>query len=411
MALEKHPMWRAPRHHMDTEEAHDHVHWVELFYDLIHVVIIFLLGNYLSHHLSFDGFLIFAGLFIAIWFAWADSSVFNSLYVSTDVKHRMIMSSQIITAMVMAASIPHVHGKGWLFFALAYAANRLITAFLYHRTHRMGIEESRLSRRVSLNFTVLAVVFAVSAFLPAPFSYILFGLGIVTIQLLYILPKIGVLEFQRFIPRLGHMAERFALLLLIVVGEGFFKLVVTLAEKGVYKVSPEVFLNFTFGGVSVFVMCWIYFDTVGNAKPKNHKKWTLVNWWLGHLFLMLSAIMVGVALAGEVKVGLWEPFPLKYAAIGCTGLATYLLCLSWIQTAVEYRVAHRFTTKDIRIFGVVLALITLAVVPYVPAIVGNALWGTALISQIAIPVTKAYFTLSKEEAAQHNNNQDSPLDS
>ena len=393
-------MWRTPQHHLDTENAHDHVHWVELFYDLIHVVIIFLLGNYLSDHLSFEGFLAFAGLFIAIWFAWADSSVFNSLFISTDVKHRMIMSSQIVTAMVMAASIPAVHGKGWMFFALAYAANRMITAYLYHRTNRLGVEESLLATKVSRQFAMLAVVFAISAFLPKPFNYLLFAAGIVSIQLFYMLPKVGFLECHRFLPRLGHMSERFALLLLIVVGEGFFKLVVTLSEKGVYKVDPGVFVNFVFGGISVFVLCWIYFDFVGNGKPKDNNKWTLVNWWLAHLFLMLSAVMVGVALAGEVKVGLWDPFPLKYASIGCTGLAAYLLCLLWIQFNIETRIAHRFATIGIRLFGVALALITLVVVPYVPAIVGNFLWGTALISQIAIPVTKAYFTLSKEEAEQ-----------
>ncbi|MGI9452673.1 MAG: low temperature requirement protein A [Geminicoccaceae bacterium] len=70
-------MWRKPQHHMDIDHTHDHVHWVELFYDLIHVVTIFLLGNYLSHHLSLDGFFVFAGLFIALWFAWGDLSVFN----------------------------------------------------------------------------------------------------------------------------------------------------------------------------------------------------------------------------------------------------------------------------------------------------------------------------------------------
>lgn len=396
MALEHHPMWQKPQHHLDSDDAHDHVHWIELFYDLIHVVIIFLLGNYLSHHLSVEGFLIFAGVFIAIWFAWADSSVFNSLYVSTDVKHRFYMTSQIITSMVMAASIPHVHGKGWMYFALAYAVNRFITASLYHRTARMGVEESVLAKKVSGNFYLLALIFAISAFIPQPFGYILFGAGIVTIQLLYMLPKVGVVELERFLPRLGHMSERFALLLLIVVGEGFFKLVVTLSEKGIYKISPEVFVNFIFGGISVFVLCWIYFDFVGNGKPKNTEKRTLVNWWLAHLFLMLAAVMIGVALAGEVKVGLWEPFPLKYAFLGCLGLALYLLCLLWIQYNIETRVAHRFAGKGIRLLGVALALITLAVVSYVPSIVGNTLWGLALFSQIAVPLTRAYLTLSKE---------------
>ena len=409
MALQKHPMWRAPQHHMDAENANDHVHWIELFYDLIHVVTIFILGNYLSHHLTFEGFFIFAGLFTAVWFAWADSSVFNSLYVSTDVKHRLIMSSQIVTAMMVAASIPYVHDGGWVFFALAYAANRFITAWLYHRTSCLGVEETVLANKVSRNFFALAAVFAISAFLPAPFGYLLFAAGIVAIQLLYMLPKIGVLDCARFMPRLGHMAERFALLLLIVVGEGFFKLVVTLADKGIHKVSPDIFINFVFGGFAVFVVCWLYFDFVGNGKPKNTQKSTLVCWWLAHLVLMLSAVMIGVALAGEVKVGLWDPYPLKYAAIGCVGLAGYLLALRWIEVNIEPRTAHRFGTLGVRLFGIVLALVTLVIVPYVPSLVGNLLWGTALMSQVFIPLWRAYFTLLREETEEADAGGSGPL--
>lgn len=79
MDLKDAPFWRKPRHHLDAVSPSDHVHWVELFFDLIHVVTIFLLGNFLSHHLDLHGFWIFTGLFIAIFFAWADSSVYNSL--------------------------------------------------------------------------------------------------------------------------------------------------------------------------------------------------------------------------------------------------------------------------------------------------------------------------------------------
>ncbi|GAM56452.1 hypothetical protein JCM19231_2598 [Vibrio ishigakensis] len=67
------------------------------------MVAIFMLGNFLSHHLTVSGFLIFAALFVVIWFAWFDLSLFNSLYVSTDMQHRYIMTSQIITIMVMSA--------------------------------------------------------------------------------------------------------------------------------------------------------------------------------------------------------------------------------------------------------------------------------------------------------------------
>lgn len=136
MALQDHSMWRRPCHHLDLDNANEHVHWIELFYDLIHVVTIFLLGNYLSHHLDLHGFLIFAGLFAAVWFAWADSGMFNSFYVPTDVWHRVLMCAQIVTMMFMAAAIPAIESDGLRWFITFYALNRALTACMYLRARQ-----------------------------------------------------------------------------------------------------------------------------------------------------------------------------------------------------------------------------------------------------------------------------------
>lgn len=396
MALQDHPMWRKPQHHQDLEHVHDHVHWTELFYDLIHVVTIFLLGNYLSDHLNPSGFLAFAGVFIALWYAWGELSLFNSIYVSTDVWHRIIMSAMIVTVMFMAASIPVIDGKGWVFFALAFAFNRALLAALYHRARRVNASTMSMAGEMVRNYTFFAVIFGISAFLPKPFASWVFAATLVATQAVYTVPRISVLRFQRFVPRLTHMSERFALLTLIVLGEGFFKLVVTLSDKGVYKVTPDVLVNFVIGGVAMFVMCWIYFDFVGNAKPKNCKHRTLGIWWLAHLVLMLCGVMVGVALAAEVKVGFWEPYPTKYAAIGCIGLAGYIAMLWLLQTQIETRVSHQFGLWDVRLFGILVAIGCFFAVPHVPALVGNLIWGTALFSQIVFPVFRAWITFRHE---------------
>ncbi len=247
MPLQDFPIWRRPRQHMDVEGAGDHVHWVELFFDLIHVVTVFILGNYLSHHLDWYGVLVFTGLFLAIFFAWADSSVYNSLYISTDIPHRAVMAVQIVTMMVIAASIPQVAGGGWPYFAVGYALHRALTAYLYWRARHVGAEESSLAQEQGRNFFILAGLFAVSAFLPRPFAYWAFGAGVVLIQLQYVLPIVGTLRSERFVPRLGHIAERFALLMLILLGEEFFKLVVTLADKGVDKDGAGTLFNLVWG--------------------------------------------------------------------------------------------------------------------------------------------------------------------
>lgn len=392
----KHPLWRKPRHHLDVETSSDHVHWIELFYDLAHVVSIFVLGNYLSHHLGFSGFAVFALLFIVIWFAWFDISLFNSIYVSTDVQHRYIMAAQIVTIMIMSSAIVHIHGAGWVYFAIGYAINRTIMSLLYFRAKTVEDSETCLPSRMSRNFAIGSVIFFISAFLPAPYSYMVFAAGMVVLATLYVAPKVGVHYSKRFLPRFGHMAERFALLLLIVAGEGFFKLVITLAEKGIDDVVGDVFVNYAFGGLSIFILCWIYFDFVGNGKPRDNEPKTFIKWTISHLMLMLSAVTIGVALSAEVKIGFMDQYPFKYALIGCLGLATYLYCLLQIQNVIELRTAHRFATAKVRYIGIALCFATLAIVPFVPSIVANVVWGAALFSQILIPVRTAFKTLTQE---------------
>lgn len=167
MALHDHPMWRKPQHPQDIDHAHEHVRWTELFYDLIHIVTIFLLANYLSHHLDVQGFLIFTGVFIALWYAWGELCLFNSIYVGTDVWHRVIMSLMICTLMFMAAAIPAIEGGGWMFFALGFAANRAMLAALYLRARRINASSRSMCSEQVRNFAVFAVLFGITAFLPS----------------------------------------------------------------------------------------------------------------------------------------------------------------------------------------------------------------------------------------------------
>ncbi len=390
MAMREFPIWRKPRHYMDVENPSDHVHWVELFFDLIHVVTVFLLGNFLSHHLDWHGFLIFSGLFVAIFYAWADSSVYNSLYISTDIPHRIIMSLQTVTVMFAAASIHEITHEGWPYFALAYAANRALTGYLYWRAKRVSSGDTGLAYELGRNFFILAAVFAISAFLPHPLAYWVFGAGIVAIQLQYMLPWIGTLRFERFVPRLGHLAERFSLIMLILLGEGFFKLVVTLSDKGIGEAGFGGLFNQSIGGLSVFALAWIYFDGVGNARPKSRDLGTLLGYWFGHLVLMWSTVMVGVALAGEVYVGFLDPYPFDFGMVGGTGLMVFLASVWLLQGLVAGRdITRRHSHGGVRLFGIIVSAIMLLVIAHVPAIIGNMLFGLALFSQIVWPLVTA----------------------
>ena len=403
MALaDKNPMWRPPKHHQDLPHAHDHVHWMELFYDLIHVVMIFLLGNFLSHHHDMAGFVAFVMIFIAMWLAWGETSVYNSLYVSTDWLYRLCTALQTLSVMFMAASIPAIEpslsdpGKGFSYFAAAYGMNRLILGLMYFRAAKSKVESTSLAHEQALRFFLLAILFFVAAFLPGLMGVMTFIAGVVITQLFYFIPNLTIMRLERFVPRMGHFTERFALLLLIVNGEGFFKLVVTLSEKGIYKVGPEVLFNVAFGGLAVFALTWIYFDFVGNYKIRKGNRY-LYMIWLGHMFLMISAVMVGVALAGEVYVGFMEPYPIYYGTLGCLGLAGYLFSIFIIQRSVEPQMAHRFANPKVLFTAIALTLVCFATFRFVPSIVGNLLWVSAIILVLPVQIFRAYVVLSREQ--------------
>lgn len=398
---DEHPLWRSPRHHQDLTESHDHVLWVELFYDLIHVVMIFLLGNYLSDHHDLSGFIAFAIIFISMWLAWAETSVYNSIYVSTDWLYRLSTAFQTLSVMFMATSIPAIEpslsdpGKGFAFFAAAYGLNRLILGFMYFRAVGLKSEKGSLAFEQAVRYTLLGLLFIVAAFSPPAIGVLLFIGGVVVTQLFYFIPKLTIMRLDRFTPRIGHITERFALLLLIVNGEGFFKLVITLSEKGIYKVGADVLFNVAYGGLAVFALTWIYYDFVGNNKIKQGNLYLYMS-WLGHMFLMLSAVMIGVALSGEVYVGFTGTFPVYYGILGSVGLATYLTSILVIQKSIEPHVVHRFADTKVLLIAITLALTSLAVFNFVPAIVGNLIWASAIIFVILYPTRRAYVVLSRE---------------
>ena len=246
------PIRRNPRHHPDGERPSDHVHSLELFFDLVHVATIVPLGTRLSHQLDWRWFRVFTGLFVEIFHAWPDGPIYNSLDISTNMPHRAATAVQIVAMMFTTAAIPEIGHGGQPIFAADYGLNRAPTGRLYWRARTMGTEENSLACEMGRNVFALAALFLVGAVLPKPYAWRVFGASVVLIQLQYMAPRLGALRFERLVPRFGHLSERFALLMPILPGEGFFKLVATLTQKGVAEAYAVTLFNLIMDGFPLF---------------------------------------------------------------------------------------------------------------------------------------------------------------
>src|SRR5919199_5398923 len=81
--------WQRPRLRTDEEEHRERkVSWLELFYDLVFVVVISELTSYLSGHVSLEGMLGFSLLFVAVWWVWIGGTLYNERFETEDVSYR-----------------------------------------------------------------------------------------------------------------------------------------------------------------------------------------------------------------------------------------------------------------------------------------------------------------------------------
>jgi low temperature requirement protein LtrA len=88
----------------DSEERHASA--LELFFDLVFVVAVAELGQTLSRHVSANGFLHFAVLFVPVWWAWVGYTFYADRFDTDDVVFRLSILGAMVLVAWLAVEIP-----------------------------------------------------------------------------------------------------------------------------------------------------------------------------------------------------------------------------------------------------------------------------------------------------------------
>jgi low temperature requirement protein LtrA len=305
--------WRPPRPHGETI-VDRRVSPLELLYDLVYAAVIAQAANHLAAHLSANGLFEFAVVFSLTWIAWANGSLYLELHGRQNGRTRTYFFLQIGVLAILAVYASDV-GAGGTGFAIAYTAFLVVMTWLWYEVRlqdaRVHPEFLADTGRYVVAMAVSVVVILVSAFLPAEPRLVVWAIFTVAWVILLLL-------FGRFPVGLGRgmsptdsLAERFATLTIIVLGEVVFGVVEGLSE------SKHDFTTISTGMTALavgFGFWWIYFDVVGGKLPKPDGG-ALANWMLSHYPITLS-----IAAAGAGMVSLIEQ-----AHDGRTGAST-----SWL---------------------------------------------------------------------------------
>ncbi|HNC94986.1 MAG TPA: low temperature requirement protein A, partial [Myxococcota bacterium] len=277
--------------------------FLELFYDLVYVVLIAEISHGLAGHLDPGGLAQFAFLFVLVWLAWVNGSLYHDFHGHDDIRTRVYTFLQMGTVASMAVFAHSAFGPGGVGFALSFAAYQLLLTSLWWQSGVHDVHHRPLSTPYSAAFLLSATMFGVSAFVDASLRNLLWGLGL----LLSIAAPIGIsllrpkeeevkAQLARSMEVSASAVERFALLTLIVLGEVIVGVVRGVAAND--HPDMQLLVAAALGLGVAFSLWWLYFDFVSTRHPHPGPVWTM-GWMYLHLVVTMGIVVVG---AGTLNV-------------------------------------------------------------------------------------------------------------
>lgn len=293
----------------DPHESHRVATPLELLFDLCFVVAIAQAASSLHHGLEHGDVthaLISYGLvFFAVWWAWMNFTWFASAYDVDDVPYRLKVLLQIIGVLVIAAGVPRAFDReDFSIVTLGYAILRVGMIAHWLRAAKADPPRRKTALRFALGLAVVQVGWiALWYFAPVHWLPVFLLLAASELSVTIWAERGGATPWHPH-----HIAERYGLLTLIVLGESVLS--ATLAIQSAVDagdLSLQLGVVIIAGITLLFGMWWMYFDATPRSLSRTSKEAFI--WGYGHLFIFASAAAVGAgfsvctdALAGKTHL-------------------------------------------------------------------------------------------------------------
>lgn len=328
-------LWQPPRAH--GEQPRERVVGpLELFYDLVVVVLVAQAAHHLAGDLDWHGLGLFATVFALVWIAWFNGTLHHELHGHEDARGRSVFLLQILVLVPLGAFIPEAGGARGVAFAVTAGVLFAVLAVLWLLAARGDSPEFRRPSRLFVTGTAAcAVVLAASAALPADVRVLTWGLLAVAYLTGFAVMIGSATPVQAVaLSVTDALTERFGLFIIIVLGETVTGVVDGLAHE------PTNALTLAVGLVAVvigFGAWWTYFDFAGHRRPRPTRAST-VQWMLVHMPLTAAVAAMGAAMLGLVEHSHDSRTPTATAWV-LSGGAAVVLCATMVLAA-SLRVWH-----------------------------------------------------------------------
>lgn len=281
----------------DPGEAFRSATPLELLYDLCFVVAVAQAASSLHHSVAeghgAEGALGFAVVFFAIWWAWMGFAWFASAFDTDDPLYRLKVLVQIIGVLTLAAGVPRAfEGSDFFLLTAGYAIMRAGLIAQWLRAARADPRVRATAYRNAFGVGVLQLFWI--ALLAVPAERWIYGWMV--LALLELLVPWWAEQAGRTTWHPHHIAERYGLFTIIVIGESVLAATVAIQSAIDLRAIPGELISVIIAApIILFAMWWLYFARPAHALLVSIRAAFL--WGYGHYFVFASAAAVGAGLA------------------------------------------------------------------------------------------------------------------
>ena len=291
----------------DTTEPHRASSPLEALYDLVFVVAVGSLVGQLAIAIE-DGevavrIVPYLSVFFAIWWAWINFTWFASAYDTDDVIYRLLAVLQMAGVLVLAAGVPLAFDHDeFAVVTIGYVIMRLGQIGLWLRAAAEHPAGRSTSLRYAAGVLVVQLLWCARLLLPAQPGW-LFVASFLVLAVLEVLMPVWAERRGGLSWHPHHIAERYALFVLILLGESVLAAVnglrAALEAQGL--TAPLVAVAVA-GLVLLVALWWAYFLQPAGEGLARRRQRSFV-WGYGHYFLFAALAAVGGGLEAAVQAG------------------------------------------------------------------------------------------------------------
>ncbi|MEZ4573043.1 MAG: low temperature requirement protein A [Thermomicrobiales bacterium] len=253
-----------------------------------------------------DGIVSYLMVFFAIWWAWVNFTWFSSAYDNNDVIYRLLVFAQLFGALVLAAGVTTAFEENsWGIPIVGYVIMRLPLAIQWLRAAVTDEQRRPTAIRYAAGVILVQIAWCGVYFIPDS--------AIIPVFLALVVCELAVPAWAERAARTtwhaGHIAERYGLLTIIVLGESILAATLAIEDTTITTTFDGDLTAIIAGAfLTVLSMWWLYFSRISEELLTTFER-TFV-WGYGHYFIFSSAAAVGAGIAISVD------YATDHAAIG-----------------------------------------------------------------------------------------------